>query len=243
MLLGRTSDISGISCKAQLGGISLLAGSARTAHCCLLTHRIWLFLSARGGWQGHSSESSRLVCGMDPRSKGTCGTLPGKNLGCCRCISKQRSGQSWQGQQIALYCLVQGAAQEHPTCPLKLRWSSPTDCCKVSRANQACSMPPTQPRLKVSKEFSVSSTARSLDHASPLPPGLSNLEDQSHGLPLFLPLLHCVTCRYSGKNFCFCTPSPGPLSRHFHGQTTPLCSGELLSASPAKTLGWWERPC
>lgn len=37
-------------------------------------------------------------------------------------------------------------------------------------------MPPEEPRLKVSKEFSVFSAARSLDHSSPLPPGLPNLD-------------------------------------------------------------------
>lgn len=39
------------------------------------------------------------------------------------------------------------------------------------------------------------------------------------------------------QEFLLLSPSPGPLSRYFHGQTTPLCSGELLSPSLAGTLG------
>lgn len=122
MLLGRTSDISGISCKARLGGISLLAGSARTAHTAVSLHTEFDFSSLQGeAGKATARKAAGWFAVWDPRSKGTCGTLPGKNMGCCRCISKRRSGQSWHGQRIALYRLVQGAAQEHQTCPLKLR--------------------------------------------------------------------------------------------------------------------------
>ena len=46
--------------------------------------------------------------------------------------------------------------------PSKTKLKQSPGCCKVSRANQACSTQTQQPRLKVSKEFSVSSAAHSL---------------------------------------------------------------------------------
>lgn len=104
--------------------VILLAGSAEPAHCCLLTHRMGLFASllVQAAKSQLRRQKASLGCGALEAKEHTHGTLPGKNLGCCRCVSKQQSGQSWHRQGRVLYHFVQGAAQGlQQTCHLKLR--------------------------------------------------------------------------------------------------------------------------
>lgn len=100
----------------------------------------------------------------------------------------------------------------------------------------ASSMPPAQHCRKASPESPASSGAPCLDHASPLPPGLPNSEDQSYSHPIPAASLHAPQALR--PQFLLLPPSPGSLSRHrAHGQTTPLCSGELLSGTDAWLMG------
>lgn len=73
-----------------------------------------------------------------------------------------------------------------------------------------------------------------MNYTSHFPPGLPNLEHQSHGPPLFLALLHCVTCRYSGKNFCSCPHHLGCCQGVFM-ENPPLCA--QVSSSLSKDAG------